>query len=208
LLIPLHGTLQLIQNYYEVCRVKEKSKEKEEVSEDTSVDAAKQPSRKKEEKQKEKKAQPKDEKDDFKYIVRFSNYDVEGHKKIVHGLTSVKGIGRHLSTIIVELAELPRNEKIGNLTDEQVEHLQDVIDNVQENVPSWMLNHRKDYETGKDLHLIGSEIEMNFRDDVNRMKKIRCYRGVRHEQGLPVRGQRTRANNRTGLTLGVSKKKN
>lgn len=186
-----------------------KSKDDKETTEETKVDTEKQPAQKKEVKQKEKKAPPKKtEKDDFKYIIRLSNYDVDGHKSIVNGLTSVKGVGRHLSIIIAELSEIPREEKVGNLTDQQVEHLQDIIDNIQENVPAWLLNHRKDYETGKDLHLIGTEIETNLRDEINRMKKIRCYRGIRHELGLPVRGQRTRANNRTGLTLGVSKKRN
>jgi len=205
----MHGTSQLIQTYYGVCKVDEKSKDNEEITEDSPVDNAKQPAQKKEEKPKEKKTSPKkDDNDDFKYIVRLSNYDVDGNKTIIHGLTSVKGIGRHLSTIIVELTDIPRDQKIGDLTDEQIEHLQEAIDNVQENVPTWMLNHRKDYETGRDLHLIGNEIELNLRDEINRMKKIRCYRGIRHELGLPVRGQRTRANNRTGLTLGVSKKRN
>jgi small subunit ribosomal protein S13 len=70
-----------------------------------------------------------------------------------------------------------------------------------------MLNHRKEYETGKNIHLIGTEIDTRLRDEINIMKKIRSYRGIRHERGLPVRGQRTRANNRTGLALGVSKKR-
>ena len=43
--------------------------------------------------------------------------------------------------------------------------------------------------------------------EVNIMKKIRCYKGIRHENGLTVRGQRTRSNGRKGLTLGVSKKR-
>ncbi len=185
-----------------------KSKDEKETTEDQPVEPVKQPVQKKEGKQKEKKAPPKkEEKDDFKYIIRLSNFDVDGHKSVVNGITSVKGIGRHLALIITELSEIPKEEKIGNLTDQQVEHLQDVINNIQENVPAWMLNHRKDYETGENYHLIGTEIETKFRDEINRMKKIRCYRGIRHELGLPVRGQRTRANNRTGLTLGVSKKR-
>ena len=102
----------------------EKSKDNEKVTEDSPTDTVKKPVQKKEEIQKEKKDSPEEEQDDFKYIVRLSNYDVDGNKTIIHGLTSVKGIGRHLSSIIVGLAELPRNEKIGNLTDEQVEHLQ------------------------------------------------------------------------------------
>jgi small subunit ribosomal protein S13 len=189
--------------------VDKKSNNEKDKLDDTQVDTEVQPTQKKQMKQKGKKSSEKEhEKDDFKYIVRLSNYDVDGHKSVVHGLTSVKGIGRHLAIIISELSELPREEKIGNLTDQQVEHLQDVIDNIQENVPAWLLNRRKDYETGTNTHLIGTEIEMNLRNEINRMKKIRCYRGIRHELGLPVRGQRTRANNRTGLTLGVSKKRN
>jgi small subunit ribosomal protein S13 len=69
-----------------------------------------------------------------------------------------------------------------------------------------MLNHQKDIEIGKDTHFIGSDIEMKLRDEINIMKKIRSYKGIRHERGLTVRGQRTRANNRKGLTLGVSKR--
>jgi small subunit ribosomal protein S13 len=49
---------------------------------------------------------------------------------------------------------------------------------------------------------------MVLKDDINRLKMIRCYRGVRHESGHKVRGQRTRSNGRKGLTLGVSKNKN
>ena len=52
-----------------------------------------------------------------------------------------------------------------------------------------------------------TDIDMRLRDEINIMKKIRSYRGIRHERGLPARGQRTRANNRKGLSLGVSKKR-
>ncbi len=45
------------------------------------------------------------------------------------------------------------------------------------------------------------------RDDINLMKMIRCYKGIRHEQGQKVRGQRTRSNGRTGMTMGVIRKK-
>jgi len=69
-----------------------------------------------------------------------------------------------------------------------------------------MLNHRKDMETGEDIHVTGSNIDLRFRDEINIMKKIRSYKGIRHERGLCVRGQRTRGNNRRGLSLGVSKK--
>ena len=145
-------------------------------------------------------------KDDFRYIVRISNTDIDGEKTIERGLTSIKGIGMHMSTIVIGSSGLDRNLKMGNLSDKQIEKIQDSLENILKTAPSWMLNHQKDAEIGEDVHFIGSEIEMKLRDEINIMKKIRSYKGIRHERGLTVRGQRTRANNRKGLTLGVSKK--
>lgn len=144
---------------------------------------------------------------DFKYIVRLSNTDVDGEKNVVYGLTGIKGIGLHMATLIADQAGIERYKKMGHLTDSQIEKIQELINKLNENAPGWMLNHRKDYDTGKDIHLISSDIDMRLRDEINIMKKIRSYKGVRHESGLRVRGQRTRANNRKGLALGVSKKR-
>lgn len=144
---------------------------------------------------------------DFKYIVRLSNTDVDGEKNIVYGLTSIKGVGVHMATLIAYEVGIDRYMKIGDLNDSQIEKIQEIIDNVSKNAPNWMLNHRKDLETGENIHLIGSDIDMRLRDEINILKKIRSYRGIRHERGLRVRGQRTRANNRRGLALGVSKKR-
>jgi len=164
--------------------------------------------------EKEKTAKPKDEsekkkdeKDDFRYIVRIANTDVAGEKTLARGLTSIKGIGTHMSILIIDVTGLDRNLKIGNLTDAQIETIKEALENATNTAPKWMLNHRKDIETGKDIHLMGGEIDLQLRDEINTMKKIRSYKGIRHERGLAVRGQRTRANNRKGLTLGVSKKR-
>jgi small subunit ribosomal protein S13 len=162
------------------------------------------------EKTEEKKEKPKKkgERDkDFKFIVRLSNTDVNGEKNIVYGLSSIKGIGVHMATLIVREVGIDRYTKIGDLKDSQIEQIQEIINNIKSHAPNWMLNHRKDIETGNDIHLIGSDIDMRLRDEINILKKIRSYRGVRHERSLRVRGQRTRANNRRGLALGVSKKR-
>jgi small subunit ribosomal protein S13 len=145
-------------------------------------------------------------KDDFKYIVRIANTDVDGDKTLVRGLTSIKGIGMHMSVLIADAAGIDRYKKIGDLSDMQIEKIKTVLENINDNAPKWMLNHRKDLDSGEDIHLIGAEIDMRLRDEINIMKKIRSYKGIRHELGLRVRGQRTRANNRKGLSLGVSKK--
>jgi len=147
------------------------------------------------------------EKDDFRYIVRIADADIDGEKTLARGLTSIKGIGMHMSTLIIDTTGLERNLKMGNLSDNQIEKIQLALENIINTAPNWMLNHRNDIETGKNIHLIGSEIDMRLRDEINIMKKIRSYKGIRHERGLTVRGQRTRGNNRRGLALGVSKKR-
>ena len=193
----------------------EKVEEKTETKKEVTEPEIKKPDVKESQMEKIKDAKKPDEKSkkkddkgkDFKYIVRLSNTDVDGEKKIVYGLASIKGIGVHMATLILYELGIDRNVKIGDLTDPQIEKIQSIIDEVSSKAPRWMLNHRKDLETGEDIHLIGSDIDMRLRDEINILKKIRSYRGIRHERGLRVRGQRTRANNRRGLALGVSKKR-
>jgi small subunit ribosomal protein S13 len=155
--------------------------------------------------EKEKKKTKTEEDEDFQYIVRIANTDIDGNKKLIHGLSSIKGIGRHMSTFLIKKTGLDVNQKMGYLTEKQIETISNAISSIQEEAPSWMLNHRKDYETGEDIHIIGPQIEMRLRDEINIMKKIRSYKGIRNERGLTVRGQRTRTNNRKGLSLGVSR---
>lgn len=150
----------------------------------------------------------KDEKDtDFNYIVRIANTDIDGEKKVTFGLTQIKGLGRRMATLVADAAGIDRETKCGNLTDSQLEKINEVLGDLGKKAPAWMLNHRKDFDTGEDIHLISTEVELRLRDEINLLKMIRSYRGIRHESGLSVRGQRTRANNRKGLALGVSKKR-
>ena len=155
--------------------------------------------------QKEKKQANAEEDDDFQYIVRIANTDIDGNKKLIHGLSSIKGIGRHMSTFLIKKTGLDVNQKMGYLSEKQIETISNAIASIQDEAPSWMLNHQKEYETGKDVHIIGPQIDMRLRDEINIMKKIRSYKGIRHERGLTVRGQRTRTNSRKGLSLGVSR---
>lgn len=193
--------------------IPKKDTKQKETNKAETKDAKKKDSKKAEKKKEKpkKEEQSKDKKqgrsDDFKFIVRLSNTDVDGEKKVIHGLTSIKGIGIRMASLITADIDVDTDKKVGNLTDKEVEEIQKAIDNIQNSAPTWMLNHRKDMETGEDIHLIGPQIEMSLRDEINIMKKIRSYRGIRHERGLRVRGQRTRGNNREGLSLGVSKQR-
>lgn len=144
---------------------------------------------------------------DFKYIVRVADTDLNGEHQLEVELAKVKGIGIRTAGILAERAGVPRYGKTGDLTDAQIAKLQESIDAITEIVPTWMLNRRRDLETGDDLHLHGTDLEGKKRDDLNRLKKIRSYRGLRHENGQKVRGQRSRSNGRTGLTVGVIKNK-
>lgn len=155
--------------------------------------------------EKPKKEQP-GEDDDFLYIVRIANTDIDGHKQVMYGLTQIKGIGRRLAIILADKAGIDRTMKMGKLSEKQLAKINEALSEMDTHAPNWMLNHRKDIETGDDIHLISPEIDLRLRDDINMLKMIRSYRGIRHEHGLPARGQRTRANNRKGLAMGVSRK--
>jgi len=75
------------------------------------------------------------------------------------------------------------------------------------NIPHWLYNRRKDPASGNYTHITSSALDMTKKGDIDRMKKIRCYKGVRHMLGLPVRGQRTKSSFRTGGIVGVKRKK-
>jgi len=145
--------------------------------------------------------------EDFQYIVRIANADIDGNKNIVMGLAQIKGIGRHMASLIADATGLDKKLKMGKLTEQQIEKIKTLLEDIEKIAPGWMLNHRKDIDSGKDIHLLSTDVDLKLRDDVNLLKMIRSYRGIRHESSLPVRGQRTRANNRRGLALGVSKKR-
>lgn len=109
---------------------------------------------------------------------------------------------------IVKAAEIEGTRRIGALDEEQVEELRKVLENPKKHgVPEFMLNRRKDYDSGENRHLLGGDIEMVEREDISREKDIQSRTGIRHQRGLPVRGQRTRSTGRKGMTVGVEREK-
>jgi small subunit ribosomal protein S18e len=96
----------------------------------------------------------------------------------------------------------------GELTAEEVERLVTIVQNPRQfKVPDWMLNRKKDTKDGKFSQVVSNTLDMKLREDLERLKKIRAHRGLRHYWGLRVRGQRTKTTGRKGRTVGVSKKK-
>jgi small subunit ribosomal protein S13 len=140
-------------------------------------------------------------------IVRFAEVDLDGNKKISAALMRVKGIGHALARALPVAAGLDPNIRIGSLDDTQIKKLEAVLANPTKfGIPAHQLNRQSDPETGLNRHLVSSELSFARKADVALMRKIRCYRGIRHELGLPVRGQRTRSSFRTGAAAGVMRK--
>lgn len=145
----------------------------------------------------------------FKHIVRVANVDIPGGKAVHFALTKIKGIGINLSDIICVVSGIKKTTKAGDLTLAEVEKLNQIVKNPFNNgIPSWMLNRRKDFDTGKDTHLLEGTLNFVTENDLKKLKKIKTLRGIRHQKGLPVRGQRTRSNFRKskGKVVGVAKK--
>ena len=152
--------------------------------------------------------QPKQTEDqNFNYIVRIANSDIDGQKRTVIGLQSIKGVGKRVAEIIAKRAAVDPAVKIGALPDDKIAELENLVTSYVEYAPEWAINRQNDYETGDDMPLLGNDLDLIQKDDINRMKMIRCYRGIRHEGHHKVRGQRTRSNGRHGLTMGVTRKK-
>lgn len=151
-----------------------------------------------------------EQKPNFKYIVRVANVDIQGNRPIRIALTQIKGIGINLADIICICAGIDKTHKAGDLSDEQVKKLNQVVDNLPaQGVPTWIFNRRRDYDTGKDMHLFTGNISFYRENDIKRLKKIKSNKGLRHSRGLPVRGQRTKSHFRKnkGKVVGVAKKK-
>ncbi len=146
----------------------------------------------------------------FRHLVRVANTDLDGSKAIMFGLTGIKGVSIMLSNAILSVSHIPKDKKTGTLDSRDVEELNEILSDLSKyNIPEWMYNRRKDYETGEDKHIISSNLLFTKENDLKRLKKIKSNRGLRHAWRLPVRGQRTKSNFRRskGKVTGVKRKK-
>ncbi|MFQ3319511.1 MAG: small subunit ribosomal protein S13 [Natronomonas sp.] len=145
-----------------------------------------------------------EEEEDIQYFVRIGQTDLDGTKSIERALTDMNGVGRRVARIIAEKAEIDRRSVLGKLDEDEIDRIVELVEGYADEVPSWLTNHQDDFYTGETTHEIGNELNMTRRQDINRMKKIDSYRGVRHKRGQKVRGQRTKSTGRTEGTIGVN----
>jgi small subunit ribosomal protein S13 len=109
-------------------------------------------------------------------MARIAGVDLPRNKRIEIALTYIYGIGRSSSNSILDKANVDRNKKSDDLSDDEVVRLRQVIDQV--------------YKVEGDLR---REVAQN----VKRYMDLGAYRGLRHRRNLPVHGQRTHSNART-----------
>ncbi len=142
----------------------------------------------------------------FRYIVRIANTDLDGTRPTALALTGVRGVGLRVAEVACHLTNVSASEMIGNLPEPTVDGIEATLGQLTAKVPPWMVNHVHEPIAGDSPHYFGPDLDTRRRDDINQLKMIRSYRGVRHERGQKVRGQRTRSNGRTGMAAGVLKK--
>ncbi|MFQ6085765.1 MAG: 30S ribosomal protein S13 [Candidatus Bathyarchaeia archaeon] len=141
-------------------------------------------------------------------VVRILGTDLDGSRKLIHGLSMIKGLGPNLANAVVSVAKLDPGMRVGNLSEKEVRRLEEIIrEPVKHGVPSWLVNRSRDRVTGEDRHLIGSDLTLQTKMDTDLLRKIGIRRGVRYSLGLKVRGQRTKTTGRRGIAVGVRRKK-
>jgi small subunit ribosomal protein S13 len=109
-------------------------------------------------------------------VARIAGVNLPTQKRLEIGLTYIYGIGRSTSQKVIKQLELDPDQKIRDLTDEEVTKLRTYIDSELE---------------------VEGDLRRNRQQAIKRLTEIGSYRGIRHRRGLPVRGQRTKTNART-----------
>ena len=166
----------------------------------------------KEQEKKKKKIEKREEKPkqkaEPKTVIRIADADLDGEKTVINAIRKIKGICHTMAKAVCVAAEIPPTRKLKDLNKNELEKLENVIkDPIGFGIPSFLVNRRKDRETGKDLHLTGSAVKVAEKFDIQRYIELKTYRGWRHMLGQPVRGQRTKSHFRErGRVVGVMKK--
>ena len=121
-------------------------------------------------------------------MARIAGIELQDKWKVDYALTNIKGIGWSLSKTILENLDIDASKRVKELSREEVAKIASKMEE----------------------HPIEGELLRQVRNSISRLRNIGSYRGVRHQRGLPARGQRTRTNARTKRgkrkTVGAFKK--
>ncbi|MGQ9759134.1 MAG: 30S ribosomal protein S13 [Candidatus Methanomethylicaceae archaeon] len=142
----------------------------------------------------------------YRHIVRIIDTDLKGEDKIGYALARIRGIGFNTSRAILHSCNIDPETRVGHLQDSEIKRIEEALLTISTRFPPYLLNRRKDPFTGKDSHLLGSDLVIGIKMDIDHMKKIKSWKGIRHSLGLKVRGQCTRTTGRFGTAVGVVRK--
>ena len=145
---------------------------------------------------------------EYRHIVRLGGRDIDGQENLLQGLSRIKGVGIRLSKALITFLELDPLSRLGYLSDANIERIEETLkDPTKAGLPDWYVNRPRDRISGKMVHLTGPDLDFAYRSDIERLRRIKSWRGIRHSMGLKVRGQHTRTTGRTGMSVGVSRKR-
>lgn len=116
--------------------------------------------------------------------ARIAGIDLPVKKKIEYALPYIYGIGLKASQDILAEAKVDGNKRVSELNDSEVRIINEIVDK---------------------KYTVEGELKQQINKNIRRLRDIKCYRGIRHKLGLPVRGQRTKTNavTRKGKNLAV-----
>jgi len=135
----------------------------------------------------------------------------------MYALTETNGVGRRYANIVCKKADVDLSKRCvstldryqtcadvplraGELNSDELERLVTIIQNpTQFKIPVWFLNRQRDIVDGKNSQILSNSVDSKLRDDLERLKKIRAHRGLRHFWGLRVRGQHTKTTGQSPL---------
>ena len=109
-------------------------------------------------------------------MARIAGVDLPNEKRIDVALQRIYGIGLHRAAEILKAARIDANVRAGKLSEDEISRIAGVIEQ---------------------NYVVEGQLRRQVAQNIARLRDIRCYRGLRHMRGLPVRGQRTRSNART-----------
>jgi len=108
---------------------------------------------------------------EFSHIARIAETDLEGTLKVTQAISKIKGIGINMATAIVEKSGVNPEIRLGFLSAQDLEKLENIIENpTKYDLPKWLFNRQKDLETGKNLHLTGSNLVLQTKTHIDLMK--------------------------------------
>jgi len=109
-------------------------------------------------------------------VPRLLGVDIPNERKTVVSLTYLYGVGPHTARELCQKTDVDPNKRARDLKDDELSRLAAILE--------------RDY-------VVEGPLRRQLQQSINRLRDIKCYRGMRHRMGLPVRGQRTKTNART-----------